>query len=189
MSQSELLMIVVDTLDKHGIEYMLTGSVASSLQGEPRFSHDIDFVVLLTPAKIPQLLASFSPSEFYLSEAGIHDALSHRTMFNLLHPTSGNKADFWVLKDTPYDHARWSRRQAWLYHGTNILVPSPEDTILSKLLWSKEYGGSLKQIQDARRVYEVQYSILDAKYIERWVNDLDLQQSWQELVTSSIPIE
>jgi predicted nucleotidyltransferase len=45
MSQSELLKKVVKTLEGAGIEYMATGSVASSMQGEPRSTHDIDLVV------------------------------------------------------------------------------------------------------------------------------------------------
>ena len=45
MSQQELLTKVVQALDAAGIEYMVTGSVVSSLQGEPRATHDIDLVV------------------------------------------------------------------------------------------------------------------------------------------------
>ncbi len=36
MSQQELLRWAVQALDRAGIEYMLTGSIVSSLQGEPR---------------------------------------------------------------------------------------------------------------------------------------------------------
>ena len=42
MPQQELLKLVIARLDEAGIEYMLTGSLASSLQGEPRATHDID---------------------------------------------------------------------------------------------------------------------------------------------------
>ena len=35
MSQQELLKLVIARLHEAGIEYMLTGSLASSLQGEP----------------------------------------------------------------------------------------------------------------------------------------------------------
>jgi predicted nucleotidyltransferase len=45
VSQLELLKHVVHQLEAAGIEYMISGSVASSLQGEPRASHDIDIVV------------------------------------------------------------------------------------------------------------------------------------------------
>ena len=40
MSQQELLTHVIDTLQNLGIKFMLTGSHASSLQGEARATHD-----------------------------------------------------------------------------------------------------------------------------------------------------
>jgi len=39
------LKAIVAELDAAGIDYLLTGSLASSLQGEPRSTHDIDVVV------------------------------------------------------------------------------------------------------------------------------------------------
>ena len=40
MSQQELLRRVVKELEELDVEYMLTGSLVSSLQGEPRATHD-----------------------------------------------------------------------------------------------------------------------------------------------------
>ena len=42
MSQQELLKKVIQTLEYAEIDYMVTGSVASSLQGEPRSTHLIE---------------------------------------------------------------------------------------------------------------------------------------------------
>ncbi len=50
MSQQELLGKVIQTLDDSGIQYMLTVSAVSSLQGEPRSTHDIDLVVAVEQA-------------------------------------------------------------------------------------------------------------------------------------------
>ena len=50
MSQQELLRRVIQVLDSAGIEYMVTGSIASSLQGEPRSTHDINIVVAIEKA-------------------------------------------------------------------------------------------------------------------------------------------
>ena len=50
MSQQELLRLVVQSLDDLDVEYMLTGSIVSSLQGGPRSTHDIDLVVAIEPA-------------------------------------------------------------------------------------------------------------------------------------------
>ncbi len=44
MSQQKLLKKVLSVLNQAGIQYMLTGSIVSSLQGEPRSTHDIDVV-------------------------------------------------------------------------------------------------------------------------------------------------
>ena len=56
MSQQALLKRVVEALDGAGIPYMLTGSLASSLQGEPRASHDIDLVISITAGDVNDLL-------------------------------------------------------------------------------------------------------------------------------------
>jgi hypothetical protein len=45
MSQHELLKRVVTECDRLSIPLMLTGSLVSSLQGEPRATHDIDVVI------------------------------------------------------------------------------------------------------------------------------------------------
>lgn len=44
MTLTELLTDVVDVLDAEGIPYMLTGSLASSLWGEPRATNDIEII-------------------------------------------------------------------------------------------------------------------------------------------------
>ena len=74
MSQQELLKLVIARLDEAGIEYMLTGSLASSLQGEPRA---IDLVIAMrTPPSdaARTLRAAFPEPRFYLDVEAIRDA-------------------------------------------------------------------------------------------------------------------
>src|SRR5216684_3489891 len=99
MSQQELLRQVIQILSEAGIDYMVTGSVASSMQGEPRSTHDIDLVVALPANAADALLNAFLPPDFYLSEEAIREALEKRSMFNLLSLTDGEKVDFWILTD------------------------------------------------------------------------------------------
>lgn len=42
MPQQELLRTVIGQLEALGVPYKLTGSLVSSLQGEPRATHDMD---------------------------------------------------------------------------------------------------------------------------------------------------
>ena len=48
MNQHELLQYAVETLESHGIVYMIVGSYASAGYGEPRLTNDIDIVLELT---------------------------------------------------------------------------------------------------------------------------------------------
>ena len=99
MSQQELLKKVIQVFEDTGIDYMVTGSTASSLQGEPRLSHDIDLVVDISKSAIDGLAAAFPMPDFYLDKNSILDAIDNEGMFNLIDVRSGDKADFWVLRD------------------------------------------------------------------------------------------
>lgn len=181
MSQSELLKTVVRVLDEAGIEYMVTGSIASSLQGEPRSTHDVDLVVALKPSGVDALIRAFPAPNFYLSAESIDDALRHQSMFNLLDVNQGDKVDFWILTNEPFDQSRFQRRQRQAFEGISINMSSAEDTILAKLRWAQLSGGSEKQFRDALRVYEVQYKVLDLGYLRTWAARIAVESLFQRL--------
>lgn len=181
MSQQELLKKIIQTLEESHVEYMITGSVASSLHGEPRSTHDIDVVVAIKKADVSKLTRIFHPPRFYLDKESIHQAIEKKDMFNLIDSKEGGKIDFWMLTDDPFDQCRFSRRQKEKVMGFQMQVSSPEDTILVKLKWAKLSGGSEKQFTDALRVYEVQSKNLDTAYLETWVKKLDLESLWKDL--------
>jgi hypothetical protein len=99
---------------------------------------------------------------------------------------SGDKVDFWLLTDTPFDHSRFSRRYYEEVLGMRIAVSSPEDTILMKLRWSKMSEGSEKQFIDAVRVYEVQYEKLDHAYLREWAMKLGIEKEIEKLKAEAI---
>ena len=174
MSQQTLLTRIVEALDGAGIPYMLTGSLVSSLQGEPRATHDIDLVIDITAGDVAHVIRALSVPEVYLDEHAVGDATRRRTMFNLIDSSSGDKADFWLLTDDPFDRERFARRSRVEALGLELSVSAPEDTILMKLRWSAQAGGSEKQLGDALRVYELQAGSLDEGYLDEWAARLDL---------------
>jgi len=109
MSQSELLKKVIVALEATGTPYMLTGSYASSLQGEPRLTHDIDLVVAITPVAARALISAFASPDYYLDEFAVNDAIARKSQFNLLDVSAGDKVDFWILTDEPFDQTRFAR--------------------------------------------------------------------------------
>ena len=188
MAQQDLLRKVVEVLEVAGIEYMITGSIASSLQGEPRLTHDLDFVVAIAAEHVPALLEAFPSPEFYVSAESIAEAIRTNGMFNILHAAEGDKADFWMLTTEPFDRSRFARRYAEQVFGMSLKVSRPEDTILMKLRWSALSGGSEKQFQDALHVYEVQANDLDLDYLEHWAIELGVAQEWERIQdTAELP--
>lgn len=185
MSQQELLKKAIQALDQAGIQYMITGSLASSLQGEPRSTHDIDMVIAIEESKVHQLIEAFPPPNFYLNEDSILDAINRQSMFNLIDVNVGDKVDFWILTEEPFDQSRFSRKISEEFTGLKMQVSTPEDTILAKLRWVKLSGGSEKQFTDALRVYEVQYGKLNIDYLKHWVKELDVESLWKRLVNEA----
>ncbi|MBU0567025.1 hypothetical protein KJ693_08715 [bacterium] len=189
MLQQELLKKVIGVLKENGIQYMITGSVASSLQGEPRSTHDIDLVITIGKSQVFRLVKAFPPPDFYLDEDSILKAIKTERMFNLIDVKGGSKVDFWILTDEPFDQSRFSRKISESFMEIRMQVPTPEDTILAKLRWAKLSGGSEKQFVDALRVYEVQYGKLDIDYLKDWAKKLDIEPLWERLMSEAEPVE
>ena len=172
MSEQSLLKRVVEALDAAGVGYMLSGSLASSLQGEPRATHDIDLVVDIRPADVGRIVGTLAGPSIYLDEHAVAEAVRHRSMFNMLDSTTGDKVDFWLLKDESFDRERFARRLEVEAMGLRLRVSTPEDTILMKLRWAMRSGGSEKQVDDAAGVFGFQGDLLDQAYLDRWADAL-----------------
>ncbi len=181
MSQQELLSRVVAALDSAGIDYMVTGSIASSLHGEPRSTHDVDLLVSIDASGARKLTETFRPPAYHLDLEAAVDAIAKKGMFNLIDTETGDKVDFWALTDEPFDRSRFRRKYQEEFMGIRLKVQTPEDTILSKLWWANLSGGSEKQFGDALRVYELQHAKLDRAYISEWVEKLGLGLLWERL--------
>ncbi len=188
MPQPQLLEKVLAVLNNHQVDYMITGSIVSSLQGEPRATHDIDIVVNIEALPIEKLTGAFLPPRFYISKESIQEAIESKTMFNLIDTTEGDKVDFWILTEDPFDASRFERKRKENVYGFDMKISAPEDTILAKLRWAKLSGGSQKQFFDALRVYEVQYGILDIKYINDWADRLQIIEAWEKLQQNAQPL-
>jgi hypothetical protein len=177
MGQLELLTHAVSALEDAGVSYMLSGSYASSLHGQPRATHDIDLVVELESRQVGALLRAFPETRYYFSREAIDAAVRERRMFNILDTEEGDKIDFWLLTDDAFDQERFARRVSVPFAGGSIRVSTPEDTILMKLRWAADSGGSERQTDDARRVYQVSTDKIDDAYLERWAASLGVTSS------------
>ena len=179
-SQPDFLLHLTGALDKAQVPYMLTGSVASSLYGEPRATRDLDVVVALTRGQIEAVLDALSKG-CYISRAAAHEALVNASSFNVIEIEAGWKADLIVRKDRPFSLAEFARRRKASVLGLQIWVATPEDIILSKLAWGKQSGSEM-QVRDALGVAAVQYESLDRDYLRQWAMELDVADDLARLL-------
>jgi hypothetical protein len=166
----EFLKVLVNYFEQNQITYMLSGSVAMSLYTLPRFTRDFDFVVHLTPGDVKYLAEHFKEG-YYCDEEAIRDAILNKTMFNIIDHKSGYKADFIILKNEPYRITEFERRRLIDFSDMKIYVVSPEDLLLSKIIWVQESLSSL-QFDDIRLLSSLDN--LDRQYIDRWIEMLKL---------------
>lgn len=149
---------------------MLSGSVAMSTYVLPRFTRDFDFIVHLKPSDALVLSNHFRVG-YYCDEESIRDAISGEGMFNIIDHKSFYKADFVVLKDDTYERIKFGRRRLVDLLEMKIWVVSPEDLLLSKLIWIQPVQ-STQQTEDIKLLAEIEG--LDWNYIHGWIKELKL---------------
>ena len=131
-AELEVLQDAIARLERAGIAYMLTGSVALSFYAEPRMTRDVDLVVELADRDPGAITALFAP-DYYVSQEDVARAIAARAMFNVLHLGKVVKLDFIVRKDTAYRQREFERRRPVALPGFEAWIVSREDLILSKL--------------------------------------------------------
>ena len=75
---------VTQILEELGVPYLIGGSVASIIHGEPRLTNDIDLVADIRVEQISQLVAALE-SDFYIDDRAIRRAIRERRSFNIIY--------------------------------------------------------------------------------------------------------
>lgn len=182
MTQETALKQLLVVLDRLGIAYMLTGSYASNIYGRLRSTFDADIVIALQPPQMEAMLRSLD-EDFYVDAANLDEVGEAGGQFNALHKPSGLKIDFYLAQGAR-DREALARRKTFELWQTRVSVVSPEDLILSKLVWAKE-GGSGRQIEDALGVYELQKGALDMEYVKSKADELSVRQALDSLLAKA----
>ena len=166
----EVTVRVIRALERVGAQYLVGGSLASSLHGVPRATQDIDIVVDLSPTHIPALIRELS-REFFVDEQRVKTAVPRRETFNIIDRQSMIKVDVFVLGDDDLSRGQIARRVQYELPGAagqTLFLSAPEDVVAHKLYWYRLGGGvSDRQWGDAVNVLKVQAGRLDSALLER----------------------
>ncbi len=164
------LQFIIHYLNDRNIPYMLSGSVALSVYTLPRATRDFDFIINLQPKDADAFVANFKEG-FYCDADAVKEAIKNSSMFNIIDHSSGFKANFVILKDNTFRQTEFNRRKQVDFYGSPIYIVSPEDLLLSKLIWIQEIKSNL-QMEDIKNLSTVQG--LDWDYIHKWIKSLNL---------------
>lgn len=174
----DVLKAVTADLERGGIPYMITGSMAANFYTVPRMTRDIDLVVELFERDVDRITRLFQ-QDYYIDRDMVLRAVREHTMFNMIHNALVVKVDCVVRKETEYRREEFARRRAVSIAGQQVFIVSPEDLILSKLDWAKESRSEM-QLTDVRNLLNSLQG-LDTAYLSRWADRLGLTSLYREV--------
>ncbi len=153
MSPLDVALLVAKAFETCGVGYFLGGSMASSFQGHPRLTNDLDFVANLAQGELIPLKVALG-ADFDLDEVALADAIARKRSWNIFHVPTVTRIDLFIWGDGDFDMKEFSRRRAFeVLPGQSLVLKSPEDTVL-----------------------RVQGERLDVGYLSRWASQLDIAQ-------------
>ena len=181
MREPDLIELFAQPLNQAGIRYLISGSVAAMLYGEPRVTHDIDFVVFLRADDAPRLASVFLTPQFYVPPAAVilqEVAREQRGHFNLIHTESGLKADLYTAGREELHAWAFRNTREYVIGENTIKLAPPEYVIVRKLEYFRE-GGSEKHLRDIRAMLVVSGELIDRTALLEWVGRLNLKTEWE----------
>ncbi len=177
----ELIDTFIRPLNEHGIRYIITGSVASMVYGEPRLTNDVDVVLDITQTDIPRLFAAFPEADYYLPPTEVIETellRGSRGHFNIISQHSMLKADIYLAGADPIQ--RWGMSDARILEidGHPISFAPPEYVILRKLEFYRE-GHSEKHLRDIASMLSESSSEINRDTLDKYLHQLGLEPQWQ----------
>jgi hypothetical protein len=181
MPEANLFLLFTERLNTMGVAYMVSGSVAVIIYGEPRLTHDVDLIAVLEREHIARLPVVFPPPEFYCPPTEVIEleaAREQRGHFNIIHHETGFKADVYLRGRDPLHAWGLARARQLEVEGQVFIVAPPEYVIVRKLEYYRE-GGSEKHLRDIRSMLDTSPDEIHRAELERQIVERGLQEAWR----------
>jgi len=183
----EVAASITAVLDDLEVRYLIGGSLASSVHGEPRSTNDVDILADFRAEHIEPFIEAIR-EDYYVSRPAVREAVRRGYHFNVIHTHAAVKVDVFLAGNDPFDLERLELRQP-LRLPTEpeavVYVDTAEHSALRKLEWFRRGGEvSERQWRDVVAILRIQASRLDRSRLHTWaarlgVADL-LERAWRE---------
>jgi hypothetical protein len=169
----EVTLRVARVLEGLGVDYLVGGSLASSLHGVPRATQDVDIVAMIRLRHVDEFAAQLS-DRFYVDADMVRDAIARLSSFNIIDMTTMMKVDIFVAGRDALQKSEMQRRESYAFdEETTLWLASAEDIVLQKLDWYEKGNRiSERQWNDALGVLKVRGASMDLSYLRRWAHEL-----------------
>ena len=163
----ERLSDFVAALNAAEIDYLLVGSIAGNLYGEPRSTKDADFVAQTDPEAIRRLVRAL-PDDIAVDLQTSFELRTVTTRRLKARLPSKFEVELFDVGDDPHHVERFQRRVLKTLRslGCDAWVATGEDMLIQKLRWQRP-----KDIEDAVDYVAVSGVRFDWDYVQRWTDE------------------
>lgn len=162
MTTKDVMLLVVDALQRANIPAMLVGSFSSNYYGIPRSTEDVDFVIQIE-SNLTKDFTTILGKEFEAEAQLTFETNTGTQKQEFKVAGTEFKLELFRLSNDPFDQQRFQRRILVEVDGRQVWFPTADDVIVMKLRWART-----KDKDDIKDVMFVQRGKLDWAYIESW---------------------
>ena len=128
---SSVLISVSRLLQEADIQGMVIGGIAASILGRPRFTNDVDLIILDLDNRIPAVVDRMKKFNMEPRISDYEKFAKNSRMLLMRHVPSGINIDI-SMGLLAFEREAVSRSQSAVYEGFAIPLPTPEDLIVFK---------------------------------------------------------
>jgi hypothetical protein len=178
----EVIHRLEDLLGGLGLQRSYGGAIAYNFYGPPRFTHDVDLLLLVPDTRIPAMLEGLHAAGFRYGDKAaspidlrqvLRDLRSQSHFARFQH--QGVPVETFVPWH-PFHHEVLRRSPVRDLEGRQISIHAPEDLIVFKKIFDRP-----KDLQDIRAMLLANKGRLDLQRIRSDARGLLTEVSWNEL--------
>lgn len=161
---SDALKSVNELLSENDVEGVIIGGLAASLLGRPRYTDDIDLLILNLDNRLPEFIEELKRFGIYPRIEDVEDFAKDSRTLLMRHESTGINIDI-SMGILPFEREAVSRRIIKQALDTDIFLPTPDDLIIMKSISERS-----KDLEDIKAVV-IRNSTLDRERILQTVRE------------------